>query len=331
VNVGHRHQKIGDDDGRVPGGRKRLPAWKTEKQERTERLMGWEFEDLFNNVRTGDGGFLEEPCFIPVGTMGYRRRTTVSGQRIDAEVFPVFGRQMRGALRRIRTGNGTPDAQKKANRDRSILRAIQIIEANFTEKDIALALTYSGEAPDQERLDKDLRNFFDRVKRKRQRLGLPELKYFAAIGGDEMPAPGYSGKRPHIHVFMNGGVDRDELEQMWGMGYGNVKRLQPRGEGLAAIATYFAKQIQDRKEKKGERRWRASKNLVRPIPRARPAKIPNSRVRRITYGFENQAKEIMEKLYPGYVLQETIVKYSDYVPGVYIRCVLRKMKGGGGR
>ena len=292
--------------------------------------MGWEFEDLFNNKRTGDGGFLEEPCFIPVGTMGYRRRTTVSGQRIDAEVFPVFSRQMRGALRRARTGNGTPDAQKKANRDRSILRAVQIVEANFTEKDIALALTYAGEAPDEDRLDKDLRNFFDRVKRKRRKMGLPELKYWASIGGDEMPAPGYSGKRPHVHVFMNGGIDRDELEQMWGKGYANVDRLQPGTDGLAAIATYFAKQIQDRKEKKGERRWRASKNLVKPIRRARDAKMPNARVKRIAYDFKNQAKESMEKLYPGYVMTEDpVVKYSDYVPGVYIRCVLRKIKGGG--
>ena len=292
--------------------------------------MGWEFEDLFNNKRTGDGGFLEEPCFIPVGTMGYRRRTTVSGQRIDAEVFPVFSRQMRGALRQARTGNGTPDAQKKANRDRSILRAVQIVEANFTEKDIALALTYAGEAPDEDRLDKDLRNFFDRVKRKRRKLGLTELKYWASIGGDEMPAPGYSGKRPHVHVFMNGGIDRDELEQMWGKGYANVDRLQPGTDGLAAIATYFAKQIQDRKEKKGERRWRASKNLVKPIRRARDAKMPNARVKRIAYDFKNQAKEIMEKLYPGYVMTEDpVVKYSDYVPGVYIRCVLRKIKGGG--
>lgn len=291
--------------------------------------MGWEFEDLFNNKRTGDGGFLEEPCFIPVGTMGYRRRTTVSGQRIDAEVFPVFSRQMRGALRRARTGNGTPDAQKKANRDRSILRAVQIVEANFTEKDIALALTYAGEAPDEDRLDKDLRNFFDRVKRKRRKMGLPELKYWASIGGDEMPAPGYSGKRPHVHVFMNGGIDRDELEQMWGKGYANVDRLQPGTDGLAAIATYFAKQIQDRKEKKGERRWRASKNLVKPIRRARDAKMPNARVKRIAYDFKNQAKEIMEKLYPGYVMTEDpVVKYSDYVPGVYIRCVLRKIGGG---
>lgn len=293
--------------------------------------MAWEFLDLFNNVRTDDGGFLQEPCFIPVGQMGYRRRTTVSGPRIDAEVFPVFGRGVKTMLRKARTGNGTPDAQKKANRDRSILRAIQIVEANFGEKDVALALTYKGEAPTQDRVDKDLKNFMERVKRRRKNLGLPELKYWATIGGDEMPAAGYSGKRPHIHVFMNGGISRDELELMWGKGFANVDRLQPGSEGLAAIATYFAKQIKDRKEKPGARRWRASKNLVKPVQRSRDAKMPNARVRRIAFDFKNEAKAVMEKLYPGYVMtEEPVVRYSDYVPGVYIRCVLRKIKGGGG-
>lgn len=289
--------------------------------------MAWEFEDLFNNVRTDDGGFLAEPCFIPVGTMGYRRRTTVSGPRIDAEVFPVFGRGVKTMLRKARTGNGTPDAQKKANRERSILRAIQIVEANFGKRDVALALTYNGEPPAQDRVDKDLRNFTDRVKRRRKNLGLPELKYWAVIGGDEMPAAGYSGKRPHIHIFMNGGISRDELELMWGKGFANVDRLQPGSEGLAAIATYFAKQIQDRKETKGARRWRASKNLVKPVQRSRDAKMPNSRVRRIAYDFKNEAKAVMEKLYPGYVMtEEPVVRFSDYVPGVYIRAVLRRVE-----
>lgn len=289
--------------------------------------MAWEFEDMFNNVRTEDGGFLQEPCFVPVGQMGYRRRTTVSGPRIDAEVFPVFGRGVKTMLRKARTGNGTPDAQKKANRDRSILRAIQIVEANFGKKDVAIALTYNGEAPSPDRVDKDLRNFTDRVKRRRKSLGLPELKYWAVIGGDEMPAAGYSGKRPHIHVFMNGGISRDELELMWGKGFANVDRLQPGSDGLAAIATYFAKQIKDRKEKPGTRRWRASKNLVKPVQRSRDAKMPNSRVRRIAYDFKSEAKAVMEKLYPGYVMtDEPIVRFSDYVPGVYIRCVLRRLE-----
>ena len=287
--------------------------------------MGWEFEDLFNNRVAEDGGFLQEPCFIPVGRMGYRRRTTVSGARIDAEVFPVFGRQQRGDLRRAKS-QVTREAQMRANRERSRLHLIQLVEANFTEKDVAIGLSYAGEAPDPERVDKDIRNFIARVKRARAAEGLDELKYIYAIGGDEMPARGYSGKRPHIHMIMNGGIDRDRLEEMWGKGHANADRLQPRGEGLGGIATYFTKQTQDRPPKKGVRRWRGSRNLKQPVRRSRDAKMPNSRVRRIAYDFRNQAKEVMEKLYPGYVLQDCRVNYSDIVDGVYIRCVLRRIR-----
>jgi len=291
--------------------------------------MGWEFEDLFNNIRTADGGFLQEPCFVPVGKMGYRRRTTVSGPRIDAEVFPVFGRRMRGTLRRARSQQ-TKEAQQKANNERSRIRLIQLVEANFTEEDLAIGLDYAGQAPSPERIDKDLKNFFGKIRRRRKQRGLPDLKYIAAIGGDEMPAAGYSGKRPHVHVIMNGGIDRDELEKLWGHGHANTHRLQPRDEGLGGIAVYFTRQMQDRPPKMGVKKYRPSKNLLKPVQRSRDAKMPNARVRKLAYDFENEAKAVMEKLYPGYVLQQCAVRYSDVVPGVYIRCVMRKVKGGGG-
>ena len=290
--------------------------------------MGWEFEDLFNNRRTADGGFLAEPCFIPVGMMGYRRRTTESGPRIDADIFPVFGVGQKKALRRARKQQ-TSKAQQIANNERSRLKLIQLVEANFTEKDLSIGLDYAGKEPEPEKVDRDLKTFFEKVRRKRRKEGLPELKYIAAIGGDEMPSKGYSGKRPHVHVIMNGGIDRDDLEKMWKHGRANCDRLQPRDEGLGGISVYFTKQMQDRPPKKGVKKYRTSKNLIHPEPKGRDVKIANSRVRRIAYDFENQAKNVMEKLYPGYVLQQCSVRYSDVVPGVYIKCVLRKMTGGG--
>ena len=287
--------------------------------------MGWEYADLFNNRMTGDGSFLEEPSFIPVGRMGYRRRTTVSGPRIDAEVFPVFGRHQRGDLRRAKS-QITREAQQRANDERSRIHLIQLVEANFTEKDISITLSYEGTPPEPARVDKDIRNFIARVKRQRERMGLEEMKYIYTIGGDEMPAPGYSGKRPHIHMILSGGIDRDTLEKIWGKGFANADRLQPRGDGLGGIATYFTKQRQDRPEKPGARKWRGSRNLKQPVRRSRDAKVPNARVRRIAYDFRNEAKEVMERLYPGYDLQDCQVRYSDVVDGVYIRCVLRRRR-----
>ena len=287
--------------------------------------MGWEYADLFNNRVTGDGGFLEEPSFIPVGRMGYRRRTTVSGPRIDAEVFPVFGRNQRGDLRRAKS-RITREAQQRANDERSRLHLIQLVEANFTEKDVSITLSYEGRAPEPERVDKDIRNFIARVKRTRQRMGLGELKYIYAIGGDEMPAAGYSGKRPHVHMILSGGIGRDELEAIWGKGIANADRLQPMDVGLGGIAVYFTRQKQDRPEKPGVRKWRGSRNLKQPVRRSRDARMPNSRVKRIARDFRNEAKDVMEKLYPGYVLQDCQVRYSDIVDGVYIRCVLRRRR-----
>lgn len=288
--------------------------------------MGWEFEDLFNSKVMDDGSFLAEPSFIPVGKMGYRRRTTVSGPRIDAEVIPVFGRGQKGDLRRAKHQQ-TREAQQRANDERSRRHLIQLVEANFTEKDVAVTLSYAGTAPDPERIDKDIRNFLGRVRRRRRQLGLDRLKYIYAIGGDEMPAAGYSGKRPHVHMIMNGGIDRDTLEAIWAKGRANADRLQPRDEGLGGIAVYFTRQKQDRPEKPGVRKWRGSRNLKQPVQRSRDAKMTNARVRRIAYDFRNEAKEVMEKLYPGYVLQGCEVRYSDVIDGVYIRCVLRKRRG----
>ena len=287
--------------------------------------MGWEWADLFNNRVTGDGSFLEEPSFIPVGRMGYRRRTTVSGPRIDAEVFPVFGRNQRGDLRRAKS-QITREAKQRANDERSTLHMIQLVEGNFSEKDISITLSYEGTPPEPERVDKYIRNFIARVKRARKKAGLDELKYIYAIGGDEMPAAGYSGKRPHVHMILSGGISRDELEAIWGKGRANADRLQPRDDGLGGIAVYFTRQKQDRPERKGVRKWRGSRNLKQPVKRSRDARMPNSRVKRIAKDFRNEAKDVMERLYPGYKLQDCQVRYSDMVDGVYIRCVLRRRR-----
>ena len=287
--------------------------------------MGWEYENLFNNRMTGDGSFLEEPSFIQVGRMGYRRRTTVSGPRIDAEVFPVFGRHQRGDLRRAKS-RITREAQQRANDERSRIHLIQLVEGNFSERDVSLTLTYDGEAPEAARVEKDVRNFIARVKRARAKAGLSEIKYIYTIGGDEMPAAGYSGKRPHVHMILSGGIDRDELEKIWGKGRANCDRLQPRDEGLGGIATYFTKQRQDRPARIGAKKWRGSRNLKQPVKRSRDARMPNGRVKRIARDFRNKAKEVMEKLYPGYQMQDCQVRYSDVIDGVYIRCVLRRRR-----
>lgn len=295
--------------------------------------MNWEYADLFDekieddqNDRDGQGSLMDQywknqDTSIRVGSMGYRTRTTKAGDRLEAEVYPIFGRKKMGRLRQAKK-NETPEKQQIQNDKRSRRRLILMLEANFrAEEDYHITLTYAEECANLERCQKDIRNFFGRIRRAREKKSLGELQYLYAIGHDE-------NQRLHVHVIMNGGLDRDEIERIWGKGYANCLRLQEYGNGLQGIASYLYKQ-NDRQKKQRNRKylrsWSGSRNLKQPKIRTSDTKMNNSRVKIVAFDFRNAAKETMEKVYPGYTYEQCEVYYSDLVDGVYIRCVMRKM------
>ena len=117
--------------------------------------MSWEYEGLFENELDPETEDLMttywkcEPTAIRVGQMGYRTKTTKAGPRLEAEVYPIFGRSMeqkaRAAKARI-----TPEKQQRLNMERARRHFIQLVDANFTAEDIHLTLTYM-DAPKYER------------------------------------------------------------------------------------------------------------------------------------------------------------------------------------
>ena len=292
--------------------------------------MAWEFEGLFDQVI--EGGPEEQMSFwksipsdIRVGKMGYRTRTTKAGPRLEAEVYPIYGREKLGRLRAEKK-NQTPEKVRRLNAERSERHFVLLIDGNFTETDIHLTLTYKGETPDYDRARKDVRNFLDRVKRRREKLGMPELKYAGAIEGG---ADG-TRERIHAHIIMSGGIDRETLEQLWAKGYANADRLRPDENGLEAVARYIVKQSRSEKQKY-HKRWFASRNLKQPKTRTSDTKVSNGKVKRIAGDMLNEARAIMERVYPGYEFVRCAVHGSDVVDGVYIRCVMRRRSEGGGR
>ena len=299
--------------------------------------MGWEYESLFNVAQDPDGTQLDlwsaQPTEIRVGRMGYRTRTTVAGERLEAEVFPIYGRAEAGRARAAKA-NVTREAQQRVNDRRAERRLILLAEANFTREDYHMTLTYSAE-PTEARAKRDIRNFFDRVARIRKRRGLPELKYIYAMGGGD----GAEEKRIHFHLMINGGISREELEGCWmqtpGAGRVNTDRLQPNEMGLEELSKYFFRQHRDR-AKRAEggttiRRYNASRNLKQPKSRTSDSRCSNARVRRIAHDIRNEAKAEMERIYPGYRYVDCRVCYSDVIDGVYIRCIMRRNETGGGK
>lgn len=297
--------------------------------------MSWEYADLFDVTpevnyqiaaayeqqsqvsmfdRAVVGDVLKnERTAVRVGQMGYRTRTTIAGPRLEAEVYPIFGRNTEAVLRRAKKTNITPEKMQRLNHERSVRHLVLLADANFNEQDIHITFTYS-QAPNYERAKKDMRNFMLRVKRIREKRGLPELKYIYTIEGNTEE----NRERIHIHCLMNGDMDREELEKIWQKGLANADRLKPDENGLEAIARYLVKQ------QKNKRKWCASKNLKQPKSRTSDSKCSNARVKRIAFDMRNEAKIEMEKLYPGYQFVKCSVHYSDIVDGAYIRCIMRK-------
>ena len=286
--------------------------------------MSWRYDCLFETELDPEAEDLSrywrpQPSEIRVGRMGYRRRVTLAGNRMECEIYPVFGREDEQRARAAKK-NITPAKQKRLNDERARRRLILLADANFTDKDIHLTLTYRNET-NLQACRKDIRNFLLRVKRLREKCGMPELKYIYTIEGKRELSKGFPVYRIHVHMLMNGGISRERLEEMWGMGYANADRLQPTERGLEEIATYIIKEARDRK---GGRKWSASRNLTQPKRRTSDAKASNRTVKMIAYDIRNEAKAQTEKLYPKYQFVDCKVYYSDQIDGVYIRILMRR-------
>ena len=292
--------------------------------------MAWEYEGLFDAIPSAGEDLLSnywrsQATNIRVGSMGYRTATVKAGTRLEAEIYPVFGRVMDNTARRAKK-NITPERQKQLNIRNAKRKLILLLEENFDYfQDETMTLTYAQEPGSLKRCRMDLRNYFLRVKRWREKHQLPEMKYIYAIGRD-------ADQRMHVHVAMTGGVPQKELIRLWGKGIINSSPFQTFGKGMEGYANYLFKQNELAKNR-GEREyihmWSGSRNLKNPLDREHKSdcKVSNRRVKLLARSFGAEAKEIMEKVYPGYVLQECVMRFSDIVDGVYITCVMRKAEG----
>jgi len=293
--------------------------------------MAWEYEGLFDAALDPEADDImsrywrTEPTAIRFGTMGYRTRTIKAGSRLEAEIYPVFGKQ-KGEILREAKRNRTPERIREQNISRAKRRLVLLMEENFDcGKDLAITLTYAEDGVTYRRCRQDIRNFLNRVARRRKQMGLEEAKWILAIGHDEQ-------QRIHAHVAMSGGIGRTELERIWGHGYANTYQLQEQGNGLQGFANYMYRQNEQAKragKRENMKSWSGSRNLRKPKERVSDSKFSRSRIRKIAYSFGNEAKEITERAYPGYRMEEYKVYCSDIVDGVYIRVTMRKIGEGG--
>ena len=240
----------------------------------------------------------------------YRERRWFCGNYLEVNIFPVFAAQYgRGKKKKP-----TSEVQAKLNEHNAEQRLIRILNANFTGEDFEIHLTYADEnlpqTPDE--VKRDVQNFIRRVKRLRARMGLSPMKYVI------VPAGGIDGTRYHVHITMSGGVDRSALEELWGYGYANSRRLQFNENGVEGLARYVSRQFSAHKgELPFGKRWSGSRNLSIPEPHDRDGRISRRRVQEIATMTVN-VPEALEALYDGYAYAECRPFHNDVNGGYYL-------------
>ena len=213
-----------------------------------------------------------------------RESVYVCGNYMDADIYPVFQKPGR---RRSRC-KPTSEIQRRLNQKNAEKRLTRLVHTNFTEDDVALHLTYRpGEEPEtKEGAQRDLQNYIRRLKRRYTKLG-KEFKYISCT------EYGKKTNRIHHHLIISGGLDRDEIEKLWGRGYANSIRLQFGPDGVTGLAHYIAK------DKLFFRHWNQSRNLVQPEPAQYDGKITLDEVGSLVDAIEEKNAWVqLEQRYP---------------------------------
>ena len=264
--------------------------------------------------------FTENPNGQPIknaGVSGYRTKTTKAGKQLDVDCYPIFDN--RAARRKLQSAKHQ-EAQQRVDQRNRWLKLKRLMDANFTEDDVEITLTYKGENVSREESGKMLRNYLRKVNRMRDKLGLDKLKYIAVTecadgDGNEV--------RLHHHLVMSGGIDRDTLEGMWVHGMSQTRRLKPDDNGFEGFAKYLCKGAVKHKMVRQPQvtRWKTftcSRNLKKPLVSIADKKLSRRRVEKIAAELPGAAKEVFEKLYKGYRFLTVDVRMSDQFPGAYI-------------
>ena len=273
-----------------------------------------------------------------------RTKTIRSGDTLEVEAFPLI-RIGAGARAERERRKSTP-AQQRLNLANARKRVTRLIETNFGKDDYAVHFTFDYGAYDfghenkddyiarmmrsglpltEAEVRKEIKNYFRRLKREIRKCGgdEKELKYLYVIESGKEPQPDDPNPVPvkyHIHAVISApGVARETVERIWQKGYVNADRLNTKMNGLQALSRYITK------SNKFSRRWAHSRNLKEPEITVSDRKISRRRAALIAMDVMQFGKEIFEKLYPGYRLQEEpVVKFSEFVPGAYIYARMRR-------
>lgn len=234
----------------------------------------------------------------------YREAVYECGDYLESCIYPVY----KASTTRRRKSKPTSEAIQRLNDLHSQNNMIRIVNANFTESDYKLDLTYATEhhPESDEAAERELKNYLRRLKHWRKKNGLPALKYVAVT------EKGKKLGRFHHHLIVND-MPAKVLKEMWTNGRSQTDLLQFDENGCADLVRYMMKQA---REVFGKPKYSRSRNLVIPQPKKRDGRI--SKKKAVELAKDTECRAEFEKLYEGYFLAEASAFFNDDNGGVYL-------------
>ncbi len=226
----------------------------------------------------------------------YREVKVVTGDFARVNIFPV---------RAYQTGRGkkrkpTAAAQEKLNREMAARKLADIINLNFTKRDLQLKLDYSsfyvknGRVPTPDECVKEMGRFMRKLKRLYAKHEI-ELKY---VYCSEI---GARGGISHHHLIVTGGVPVEEIKALWTEGGCWTRTLYFNRRGCYELASYFVK------ARYTYRSYSCSRNCKRPQESGKDKSIYRNdysvRQKQVNALMQGEIDAI-RRMYPGWELAE---------------------------
>lgn len=229
---------------------------------------------------------------------------------IEIDLFPFYELKYKPA--RGGRKNTTTPKQKRLNDKKSRRYFRLLAKSNFGQHDYHLTLSYTdeflpGTVKDAE---KEVQLFIRRLKRVYQKEN-KKLKYIY------ITEEGAEKGRLHHHLLINAeaGVSRDQIEDVWGKGYANSKRIQLEHGGIDGLVCYLSK------DPKGRKRYTSSRNLIKPQESVSDTKTSRKKFQQLTLWPEDceDMQKHFEQEHPEYKLVNVEKYYNAITCEWYIR------------
>ncbi|MUG24744.1 hypothetical protein GNQ08_20460 [Paenibacillus macerans] len=247
---------------------------------------------------------------------------------MEVDIYPL-NKQPPKPKGRAKKQKVSAPKQKNLNDKNAKRYFTQLVNTNFGEGDLHVTVTYAQVPETLEEAEKEAANYLRRISHRRKREGLHPLKYILVTEYSS----GKNGEKPtrvHHHIIMNGGLDRDIIEDLWRrprrkgqkqgdrIGFANADRLKPNEYGLEALSRYLMK------NPNGRKRWSSSQNLERPTYRTNDHKYTRRQVEQIVRNeIDNQT--YWKKKYPEWDVTECKPVYNE-ITGWSIYLKLRRAR-----